>query len=313
MSAAATVAPIRPFLGWPVITEPSRWGGAAAVIGIPQSEPYAGEPVPNDQASAPSAIRLQSHQFHDGPELFDFDLGAPLQAIAPSGLFDAGDCPPITGSFDAAFAETVDRMKALFSSTRLVCVLGGDHGATIPVLHGLEALGRPVHIVQIDAHMDWRDEVGGVRRGYSSPMRRASELPFVSGITQIGLRGTGSARAGEHADALAYGAKLFTAEQIHEDGLGPVLAHLAGKGPFYLTVDADGLDPSVMPGVMGPVPGGLRAEQVFSILRFIARDAGLVGIDVVEVAPSFDLSNQITAITAGRILINAIGHALKSG
>lgn len=310
MIVPPTDTPVRPYLNWPVITDPSKWGGKAAVIGIRHSEPYPGDPVPNDQTAAPDYIRLQSTQFWDGPERHDFDLGGPLQEIASSGLFDAGNCPaPILG-FESYFADTVARLKRLFSSTQIVCVLGGDHGVTIPVLHALETVGRPVHVVQVDAHLDWREEVGGARLGYSSPLRRASELPFVSGITQIGLRGTGSARAGEYRDARDYGARLFTAEAIHADGMRPVIEHLSGKGPYYLTIDADGLDPSVMPAVMGPVPGGLRAEQVLSLVRWLARE-GLVGMDMVEVAPSFDLANRITGITAGRIVLNAVGHALK--
>lgn len=312
MDGLATSAPLRPFLNWPTITDPARWTGPACLVGVPFSEHYAGEPRPNDQASAPDAIRLMTPQFFDGPERHDFDLGAPLEALLPKGAFDAGNCIDPDVDFATGFERSVERMKRLFSGTRLVCVLGGDHGATIPVLHGLEAVGEPVHVVQVDAHLDWRDEVGGVRRGYSSPLRRASELPFVSGITQIGLRGTGSARAVEVRDALAYGARFFTAEQVHRDGMGPVLAHLSGKGPFYLTIDADGIDPSEMPAVMGPVPGGLRIAQVLPLIRALAGER-LVGIDVVEVAPSLEPANRITSIAAGRMLINAIGYSFGAG
>ena len=307
-----TVAPPRAFLDWPVVTDPARWRGAAAVLGVPSSEPYPGDACPNDQTRAPAAIRAQSGQFSDGPERWDFDLGGPLGPILGGAAFDAGDCPRGGEPFADHFAANVARLEVLFAGTRFVAVLGGDHGATIPVLHGLRALGRPVHLVQIDAHLDWRDEVGGARLGYSSPIRRASELPHIAGVTQIGLRGTGSARAVEVEAARAYGARLFTAAEVHEDGMGPILAHLAGKAPFYLTIDADGLDPSAMPGVLAPVPGGLRADQVLPLIRFLAR-AGLVGMDVVEVAPSYDLANAVTAITAGRLIVNAMAHALRSG
>jgi agmatinase len=253
-TVVATSAPDRPFLDWPIVTDPGRWSGRATIIGVPYGEPYAGEPVPNDQAAAPAAIRAQSRQFCDGPEQWDFDLGAPLGRRVGSHCFDGGDCAHPKGDFAAYFADTVARLMLLLRRTRFVAVLGGDHGATIPVLHALEAVGRPVHVVQIDAHLDWRHEVGGVRLGCSSPMRRASELPCVCGITQIGLRGTGSARTEEVDAALAYGARLFTAQAVHRDGLDPVLAHLAGKGPYYLTIDADGLDPAAMPGVMAPGP-----------------------------------------------------------
>ena len=305
-------APLTPFLGWAVDTGWEQWGEVqASVIGIPYSEHYSGEPRPNNQSQAPEAIRGQSGQFSDGPLHWDFDIGGPLATFLPIGGRDCGNLTLLGQSFDDYFSAAVAILKRQFASSRFSAILGGDHGATVPVVHALEAIGRPVHLVQIDAHIDWRDEVRGARRGYSSPIRRASELPWISGITQIGIRGTGSARAPEVEAALAWGAKIITARAIHEEGLSPVLQHLEGKGPFYLTVDADGLDPSVMPAVLGPVPGGLRVDQVQPIIRVLAREQ-LVGMDVVEVAPGVDLPNQITSITAGRLLVNAIVAALQS-
>lgn len=309
----STSAPVRPFLDWPVVTDPAKWKNiAAAVIGIPYSEPYSGEPLPNDQANAPSAIRLQSGQFCDGPAQWDFDFGGTLGSILPGKGVDAGDCPRWTGSFENYFAATVARLKALFANSGMTFILGGDHGITIPVVHALEVVGKPVHLVQIDAHIDWRDDVRGSRLGYSSPIRRASELPWISGITQIGMRSTGSARAGEVEAARRYGANIITAAEVHAGGIGQVLSHLKGKGPFYLTVDADGLDPSVMPAVLGPAPGGLRFEQVQPIIHQLAEDGPLVGMDVVEVAPSIDLPNKITSLTAGRLILNALGAGLRN-
>lgn len=310
------VSPRRGFLGWPLCPDPRDWPErlAAAVIGLPASPPYPGEARLNDQARGPGAIRDQSHQISDGPDHHDFDLGAPLtRLLGDAAAIDAGDCP-VSRDPAADFEADVARLEALFSRARFVAVLGGDHGVTIPVLHALDRLNRQVHLVQIDAHLDWRDEVGGERQGYSSPIRRASELGAITGITQIGLRGTGSARAGEHAAALAHGAHLFPAAGIHARGMGPVIEHLRGRGPFYLTIDADGLDPSVMPGVCAPVPGGLRFEQVAQLIAGLAGPdgTGLVGMDIVELAPGFDLPNAISAITAGRLVLNALGAALRA-
>lgn len=301
-------APLRPFLDWPVQTDPDAWAPVpAAVLGLPFSQPYPGEPRPNEQARAPEAIRAQSGQFCDGPDHWDFDLGGPLRGLLPDGGRDGGNLAFDPGG--PALAAGVAVLRRHFATARLGIVLGGDHGVTIPALMALEGLGRPVHLVQIDAHIDWRDHVGGARLGYSSPMRRASEMPWISGLTQIGLRGTGSARAEEVAAARAHGATFVPAAEVHARGLAPVLRHLDGRGPFYLTIDADGLDPSVMPAVMGPVPGGLRLEQVLPLIRALGRQ-GLVGMDVVEVAPALDLPNRITAITAGRLVLNAIAAAL---
>jgi agmatinase len=302
-----TAAPAASFLNWPVVTDPAGWSADIALMGVPQSEPYSGEPCPNDQASAPDAIRAQSGQVSDGPAHWDFDLGAPLQEILPARCLDIGNVAWQGGSYDRHFANVSAVARHFWRQGALLLSLGGDHGVTIPLLMALEVLQRPIHIVHVDAHLDWRDEVRGVKRGYSSPLRRASECPWVSGITHIGLRGTGSARRTEVEAALAYGAKIFTADDVHGIGMAAVIDQLPRDTAFFITIDADGLDPVCMPGVLAPSPGGLRPEQIRLLLRGVAARGRVVGMDVVEVAPSVDFSNHLTCITAGRLMINLIG------
>ena len=304
--------PPRPFLDWNVETVPATWGATdVAIIGLPLSEHYSGEARPNPQAEAPDRIRDDSFQFCDGADHWDFDIGAPLRRVLPDGGRDCGNLLPGDAPFDTYATECRTVLARMLMTARLSLIMGGDHGVTIPAVEALEAHGRPVHLVQIDAHIDWRDEVRGARRGYSSPIRRASELPWISGITQIGIRGTGSARTEEVEAARDYGAYIVTASSLREDGLAPVLSHLTGRGPFYLTVDADGFDPSVMPAVMGPVAGGLDFGTVLRILRHLAAHGPLIGMDIVEIAPEIDLPNRITTVTAGRLMINAIGAVLS--
>ena len=145
-----------------------------------------------------------------------------------------------------------------------------------------------------------------MRRGYSSPLRWASALPAVSGMTQIGLRAIGSARRGELEAARAFGSHLVTAEQFHAGGGDPVLASIPEGRAVDPTIDADGVDPTEMPAVMAPTPGGLYFRQLAPLLRSVARRNRIVGMDLVEIAPSFDLSNGITSITAGRLILNVL-------
>lgn len=302
-----TSKPDRPFLDWEVVTDPALWQADFAVVGLPHSEPYPRDSHPNDQTLAPAAIRAQSGQFCDGPEHWDFDIGGPLVSVVPGRCIDLGDMPWDGCPYDDHAAWVTGALAgALRAGTRLI-VLGGDHGVTIPVLDALEAVGELVHIVHIDAHLDWREEVQGVRRGYSSPLRWASRLAWIGGMTQIGLRGTGSARADDVAAARAYGAHLFSAPQVHAQGLEPVIATIPEGAAVYVTIDADGLDPAPMPGVLAPSPGGLRFDQVAQLLHRLARRNRVVGMDIVEIAPSFDFANHLTCITAGRLAINLIG------
>jgi agmatinase len=129
---------------------------------------------------------------------------------------------------------------------------------------------------------------------------------------QIGLRGQGSAKPNDVADALAWGSNLFTAEDVYEKGMGHVLDMIPSGGTYYLSIDADGLDPSVMPAVMAPSPGGLLHHHLRQLIHGLVAKGRLVGIDVVEIAPSYDL-NDLTTIAAGRLFVNAIGAAAAAG
>jgi len=304
---APTTAPLRPFLDWRVVTDPAEWAADIALLGVTHSELYPGDPQPNDQTRAPDAIRKLSFQFSDGPDHWDFDLDADFAELAPPRCLDCGNVVWQSGSYDQYAARVTHFARQLFSAGSQLVILGGDHGVTIPVLDALDAIGRPVYIVHIDAHLDWRVDVRGVRRGYSSPLYWASRKPFVSGMTQIGMRGTGSARRAEIEAARAYGSRIFTAQEVHNGGFAPVLATIPEGAPVYLTIDADGIDPTEAPGVMAPAPGGLRFASLAPFIRSVARRHRIVGLDLVEVAPSFDSANGITCITAGRLIINAIG------
>ena len=305
--ARETATPVRPFLDWRVTTDPAKWAAEVAVVGIQHSEPYAGDPRPNDQARAPDAVRLVSKQFCYGPEQWDFDFGGTLAAALSVRCVDCGNFSWVNGSYDDFASFITASLRQLWRQGTQVFVLGGDHGVTIPVLDALDAVGEPVYILHIDAHLDWREEVGGVTRGYSSPLRWASTKPWVAGMTQIGMRSTGSARRGEVEAARNYGSRVFTATEVHARGMAPVLETIPARVPVYVTIDADGMDPTEMPAVMAPAPGGLRFEQVAPLLRAIAIRQRIVGLDIVEIAPHFDHANAITAITAGRLILNALG------
>jgi len=296
-----------------VVTDPAGWTADVALIGIQHSEPYSHDPRPNDQSRAPDAIRSQSQRFCYAPNHWDFDTGADLQAILPPRCLDLGNAAWTGGDYGDYAAQVSDRVRHLWRQGAQVVVLGGDHGVTIPVLDALDAVGEAVHILQIDSHLDWREEVGGVRRGYSSPLRWASTVPAVSGMTQVGLRGIGSARRGEVEAARAYGSQLVTAERFHAEGPEAVLTTLPAGRAVYVTIDADGIDPTEMPAVMAPTPGGLLFRQLAPLLRAAARRSRIVGLDLVEVAPSFDHANGQTCITAGRLILNVLGASWGPG
>jgi len=160
--------------------------------------------------------------------------------------------------------------------------------------------------------MDWRDSVNGVRDGYSSGIRRASEMDWIGDIVQIGLRGVGSARSEEVEAARAYGARLISAYEMHDVGINAVLDQIPDGGPFYLTVDADGLDPTIMPAVNAPTPGALTWVQIYKLIHGLVRKGRVLGMDLVEISPAFENGNM-TLVHAEWLLCNFIGATVRAG
>jgi agmatinase len=138
-------------------------------------------------------------------------------------------------------------------------------------------------------------------------MRRASEMPWVSGVAQIGLRAVSSARQQEVDDALAYGSVQVRAEELHHVGVEAVLERIPPSERYYITFDADGLDVPIAPGVLSPGYGGLTYYEASNLLRGIARKGTIVGYDLVEIVPALDVAN-ITSHVCARLTLNLIGE-----
>ena len=282
-----------------------------AFLGIPFGSGYSfAEQVP-DQSCAPAAMRAATDRILRSIERYDFDLGGPLYDDQPVRAVDCGD---VWGDVTAP-ASHVGRAEAavrrILQAGALPIVLGGDHAIPIPVLRAFAA-EPPITLIQIDQHIDWRQDVAGVRDGLSSPIRRASEMPHVGQIYQIGLRATGSARTEEVDAAQAYGAHLVTAYELHEAGVAAILARIPDGGRYYVTIDMDGMDPSCAPGVAAPCPGGVTFLQARALLHGLVAKGRVVGMDVVEITPSTD-TNRLTCITAGRLIVNLLGAATRAG
>jgi agmatinase len=235
---------------------------------------------------------------------WDFDQDGPL---LPTGLSvrDAGNLAtgPATPEHNRELIR--EAARAILDASAVPVLLGGDDSVPIPFFEAFDTHG-PITIVQIDAHLDWREERNGLRHTFSSPMRRASELPWVERIIQVGMRGIGGSRKNDLDDALRWGARIIPAASVHRHGMGPVLDCIPDGARCVVTIDCDGLDPSVIPGVLVPQPGGLNFNDVMELFDGLAAKARIEGIDVVELVPSRDV-NGIGALTAARFICKAIG------
>jgi agmatinase len=146
--------------------------------------------------------------------------------------------------------------------------------------------------------------LNGERYGLSSNMRRASEMPWIQNIIQVGMRAVGSARRREYQEALDWGVDIVTARQIHRDGIDPVMDLIPADSSVYVAFDCDSLDSSIMPAVLAPTPGGLTYWNVVDLLHGVAAKAKLCGFNLVEFVPEKDHDGN-AALTAARIVFNA--------
>ena len=302
----------RTFLDFPLASNLNSLEANIAILGIPFGMPYLPAEMANDQSNAPDAIRQASEDPSFAINNYDFDLGGHLLDGKDIKVVDCGNV--VADIFDNTAhyrkAEVAVR-KILQANTTLIC-LGGDHGIPIPVFRALEVIGKKITLVHVDAHLDWREHVNGEANGYSSPIRRASELDWIGPIIQIGMRGTGSARKKEVEDAQNYGCEIITAYEMHDIGIKNVLDRIPNGGPYYLTVDADGLDPTIMPAVMSQTPGGLDWLQIRALVHGLVNKGRVIGMDIVEIAPSRDLG-KTTLDHAERLICNFIGATIRAG
>ncbi|MEM7424558.1 MAG: arginase family protein [Pseudomonadota bacterium] len=295
------------FLGLPPCFDVTQIDARIAMIGAPCATPYPS--VGPYCAGAPAALRTAMAPYAENRHHMDFDLGG---TIFPGDEVTAVDCG------DIAYDETEPRANRkrirdavcwILDRGAVPMVLGGDDSIPIPVVQAFEGRGD-LTILQIDAHIDWREEVGGVQMGLSSTMRRSSETPHVTRIVQAGQRAIGSARPGDHEDALAWGVKFVPAGAIHAAGIAPVLDHVEPGSNVLISLDVDALDPSLVPGVIGPAPGGLTYHQVVGLIAGVAQRARIAGFTIVEFLPDRDV-NGIGALTSARIIVNALGHIAR--
>ena len=274
-----------------------------AVVGVPMATPY--QALGGYCAEGPAAIRAGAADSAHGLGHVDFDFSEPLLDGTGVVAVDLGDLATATDDFAANRALIENTIRAIRAGGTIPVVIGGDDSVPIPVFAALADTG-PITIVQVDAHIDWRDEIDGERMGLSSNMRRASEMGAFSPMVQIGARSIGSARPQDLKAARDFGAHIIDARRFHAEGLDAVLPLIPESQPVFINFDVDGLDPTTMPAVIGPAPGGLSYTQALELLHGVAGRAAIIGANFLEFMPARDI-NGLGALTAARLVSNTIG------
>lgn len=224
-------------------------------------------------------------------------------------IVDIGDADIVHTDTEKSHANIEAGVRAILAAGALPVVIGGDHSINIPCIRAFDQLcakDGPIHIVQIDAHLDFVDIRHGVVHGHGNPMRRAAERDYVSGITALGIRNVSSTAKDGYEAARAMGDDILSVRQVRKLGVEGVLARIPKGARIYVTIDIDGFCPSIAPGTGTPSHGGFLYYEVLEILQGVAKAHDVVGIDLVEVAPDYDHSGS-TAILAAQVLLNFLG------
>ncbi|MEM9763101.1 MAG: agmatinase [Pseudomonadota bacterium] len=285
------------------------WSGLSADFAILGAPFDAGTQWRAGARFGPRAVREASTLFsfgHAGAYDHEDDvtyLGEEVRIV------DMGDADIVHTDTIRSHANIEAGVRAALAGGATPVVIGGDHSVNIPAIAAFDtdaAANGPLHIVQIDAHLDFVDERHGVRFGHGNPMRRAAERDYVSGLTQIGIRNVSSTAREGYEDARARGSDIVSVRQARALGPAALTARVPEGARLYLTIDIDAFCPSIAAGTGTPSHGGFLYYEVLELLQALARRHAVAGIDLVEVAPDYDPSGS-TQILAAQLLLNLLG------
>ena len=265
-----------------------------------------------------SGARMGPRGIREASTLFSFGHGGAYDheddiTYLPSDstkIVDIGDADIIHTDTIKSHENIKFGVKKIIEAKAIPVILGGDHSINIPCIDAFEDQ-ESIHVIQIDAHLDFVDERHGVRYGHGNPMRRASEKSYVSGMTQIGIRNVSSTAKEGYIDARAKGSKIFSVRHLRKMGIDKILEQIPKDKRYYITIDIDAFDPSIASGTGTPSHGGFYYYEILELLDGIIKQGKVVGLDLVEVAPDYDLTNS-TATLAAQLLMNTIGRILHN-
>jgi agmatinase len=291
----------------PWLTEPEQldsWRPDVAIVGAPFDVSTTNRP---GARFGPRAIRASAYM----PGTYHLDLG--IEIFDWLEVVDFGDAHCPHGQTEIGHANIKALVGEVASRGIVPVIVGGDHSITWPAATAVaEARGwGNVGIVHFDAHADTADIIDGNLASHGTPMRRLIESGAVLGrnFVQVGLRGYWPPE--DVFDwMLSQGMRWHLMQEVWDRGMQAVIEDavaeaLDGADHLYVSVDIDVLDPGFAPGTGTPEPGGMAPVDLLRTVRRLATDAALVALDVVEVSPPYDVSDN-TVNNAHRVVLEAL-------
>jgi agmatinase len=233
----------------------------------------------------PSAIRRASWGIETFSPYFKKDL-------SQCSIHDMGDLELPLGEKKISLNLIRKALAKILSGNKFPILLGGDHLITLPIIEEILKISPRLHLIHIDAHTDLREDYLGEFLSHSTVMRKVVDHLGEGRLFQIGIRsGT------EEEFRLAR--KMKSIVSLQPASLSSMIKRLRNQ-PVYITLDLDVIDPSLLPGVGAPEPGGLSFQEFISLLKKL-QALRVIGFDMVELTPDYD-PTQISSITASVIL-----------
>jgi agmatinase len=296
---------IATFCRTPYVSAIDQLQADAAVLGIPFDEGVGYRP---GTRFGPRSIREYSLRFpyfdRQGAQRGYWDMEKRRWLLTDTILVDCGDVDVVPLDLDYTHRQIDESIRGILKRGALPVCLGGDHSVTYPIVRAFDQY-NPLSLIQFDAHLDRRDDLGGVRYSHASPIRRISELDFVEKIVTIGLRGL-RAPEEDYLAAEDRGEILIPAHMIRSEGARAAMSRIPSLGTCYVSIDIDVLDPALAPGTGTPEADGLALHQVKEIIFGLAATNRIVGLDLVELNPYFDSSGR-SALFAAQLIVESLG------
>ena len=295
---------ITSFLKLPIIENLSNLNTDVGFLGIPYDVGNSWRP---GTRFGPREIRNYSTRYSGwggSQQKGYWDINQNKRFLEDISMSDCGDVDVAYYDIERNKKTITQTVKKILKAGTFPVVIGGDHSITYPCICAFEDF-KSLDIIQIDAHLDWIDEVDGIRYANGSPMRRSMELDFTNKMVQLGIRCIRS-RESDYNFAKSRGSQIFTRQDIRQKGVDEIVEKLPPLGNVYVSIDIDGLDPSIAPGTGSPTVDGLLYYEVINLLKGITKKSNVVGFDIVEVNPMVDLSGQ-TCLLATTLILEFLG------
>lgn len=296
--------------------EMARFSGPATMMRLPTQETAEGLDacfvgVPMDiGASNRSGTRMGPRQIRDESRMMrPFNMGTGARPFSKMQVADIGDVAINSFNLIKTADIITESYAEILKHDVVPLTLGGDHTLTYPVLRAIAAKHGPVALIHVDAHADTSDDMFGEPIAHGTPFRRAYEdgLLINDKVWQIGLRGTGYSPE-DYDWGRSKGWTVVQAEACWHKSLAPLMEEVRAKigpeTPVYISYDIDSLDPAYAPGTGTVEIGGLTTIQALEIIRGCA-GLNVVGGDLVEVAPPYDLAGN-TALIGANLLFEML-------